>query len=39
VTKGRLLYDRYRVYDTDALHWNWLPQEERDFWERLAWVK
>ena len=38
MTRGRDLYERYRRREIDALHWNWLDQTTRDFWERLAMV-
>ena len=35
-TPGRVLYEKYRKYEPDSIHWNWLDAETRDFWERLA---
>lgn len=34
--RGQDLYERYRKHEADSLHWIYLDQETREFWERLA---
>lgn len=36
MNKGRLLYEKYRRHEPDAERWDWLDQEVREFWDRLA---
>lgn len=33
---GRELYERIRRHEPDREHWDWLDQEVREFWNKLA---
>ena len=36
ISPGRRLYEKHRRHEPDAEAWEWLDQEVREFWERLA---